>query len=402
MSAELLTVTQLNEYLRMTMDANPFLANLSVRGEISNFTHHKSGHFYFSLKDETGTLRAVMFRSAAQYVSFRPENGMKVILTGRVSVFPRDGQYQIYVNLMQPDGLGALYLALEQLKRKLAAEGLFDEARKKPLPSIPRCIGVITSPTGAAVRDMIDILGRRFPLARVVLYPALVQGQSAPESLAGGVRFFNDQLPVDVMIIGRGGGSAEDLWAFNDEGLARTVAASRIPVISAVGHETDFTLCDFVADLRAPTPSAAAELAVPDKSELRQMLFGAENALSKEMEAKITALRMAVKELAAARPMQNPQNYVADKQMELSYLAQKQDAAIDLLFLKQKNSFAALCGKMQTLSPLSVLARGYAAVFDGQGKAVSSVSGLSVGDGVRVRLCDGVALATVTELVKGD
>ncbi|MBQ2758099.1 MAG: exodeoxyribonuclease VII large subunit, partial [Clostridia bacterium] len=224
MSAELLTVTQLNEYLRMTMDANPFLANLSVRGEIANFTHHKSGHFYFSLKDETGTLRAVMFRSAAQYVNFRPENGMKVILTGRVSVFPRDGQYQIYVNLMQPDGLGALYLALEQLKRQLAAEGLFDEARKKPLPRAPQTIGLVTSPTGAAVRDMIDILGRRFPLARVVLYPALVQGRSAPESLVGGVRFFNDQLPVDVMIIGRGGGSAEDLWAFNDEALARTVA----------------------------------------------------------------------------------------------------------------------------------------------------------------------------------
>ncbi|MBE6604415.1 MAG: exodeoxyribonuclease VII large subunit [Ruminococcaceae bacterium] len=402
MSAELLTVTQLNEYLRMTMDANPFLANLSVRGEISNFTHHKSGHFYFSLKDETGTLRAVMFRSAAQYVSFRPENGMKVILTGRVSVFPRDGQYQIYVNLMQPDGLGALYLALEQLKRKLAAEGLFDETRKKPLPKVPRSIGLITSETGAAVRDMIDILGRRFPLARVVLYPALVQGQSAPKSLADGVRFFNDQLPVDVMIIGRGGGSAEDLFAFNDEGLARTVAASRIPVISAVGHETDFTLCDLVADLRAPTPSAAAELAVPDKSELRQMLLSAENTIFKATQARITVLRAAVRELAAARPMQNPQNYVADKHMELSYLAQKQDAALDLLFLKQKNSFAALCGKMQTLSPLSVLARGYAAVFDGQGKAVSSVSELSVGDGVRVRLRDGVASATVTELVKGD
>ncbi|MBE6580090.1 MAG: exodeoxyribonuclease VII large subunit [Ruminococcaceae bacterium] len=402
MSAELLTVTQLNEYLRMTMDANPFLANLSVRGEIANFTHHKSGHFYFSLKDETGTLRAVMFRSAAQYVNFRPENGMKVILTGRVSVFPRDGQYQIYVNLMQPDGLGALYLALEQLKRQLAAEGLFDEARKKPLPRAPQTIGLVTSPTGAAVRDMIDILGRRFPLARVVLYPALVQGRSAPESLVGGVRFFNDQLPVDVMIIGRGGGSAEDLWAFNDEALARTVAASRIPVISAVGHETDFTLCDLVADLRAPTPSAAAELAVPDKTELRQQLLGAAHTLEGAIEGKIAALRTAVKDLAAARPMQNPQNYVADKRMELSYLTQKQEAALDMLFLKQKNSFAALCGKMQTLSPLSVLARGYAAVFDGQGKAVCSVSGLSVGDRLHVRLRDGVAMATVTELAKGD
>ena len=402
MSAELLTVTQLNEYLRMTMDANPFLQNVSVRGEISNFTHHKSGHFYFSLKDESGALRAVMFRSAAQYVSFRPENGMKVILSGRVTVFVRDGQYQMYVNMMQPDGLGALYLALEQLKRKLSAEGLFDEARKKPLPRMPEAVGLITSPTGAAVRDMIDILGRRYPLARIVLYPAQVQGQAAPESLAAGVRFFNEQLPVDVMIIGRGGGSAEDLWAFNDEGLARTVAASRIPVISAVGHETDFTLCDFVADLRAPTPSAAAELAVSDKSDLRRVLATHAAMLDRSMDTRLAALRTALETLGAARSMQNPQNYVQDKRMELAYLAEKQDKALDLQLLKHKNGFAALCGKLQTLSPLAVLSRGYAAVFDASGKSVGATEALSVGAQIRVRLHDGVAAATVTDLVKGD
>ena len=397
MSTEILTVTQVGEYLRMMMDANPFLTNISVRGEISNFTHHKSGHLYFSLKDETGTLRAVMFRSAAQYVSFKPENGMKVILTGRISVFPRDGQYQLYVNYMQPDGLGALYLALEQLKRKLSAEGLFDEARKKPIPAAPQTIGIITSPTGAAVRDMIDILGRRFPLARVVLYPALVQGQSAAASLCAGIRFFNEKMPVDVLIIGRGGGSAEDLWAFNDEGLAYAVAASSIPVISAVGHETDFTICDFVADLRAPTPSAAAELAVPDKTELQARLQSTGGTLQKLIGTRLLALRTAVKELSGARSMQNPKNYVEDKRMELSYLAEKQDKAWDLLLLKQKSQLAALCGKLETLSPLAVLSRGFAAVFDKQDRAVSSVSGLTVGDEIAIRFFDGVANATVTE-----
>ena len=397
MSTEILTVTQVGEYLRMMMDANPFLSSISVRGEISNFTHHKSGHLYFSLKDETGTLRAVMFRSAAQYVNFKPENGMKVILTGRISVFPRDGQYQLYVNYMQPDGLGALYLALEQLKRKLSAEGLFDEARKRPIPAAPQKIGIITSPTGAAVRDMIDILGRRFPLARVVLYPALVQGQSAAASLSAGIRFFNEEMPVDVLIVGRGGGSAEDLWAFNDEGLAYTIAASKIPVISAVGHETDFTICDFVADLRAPTPSAAAELAVPDKAELLARLRATNGVLQKLIDKKLLALRTAVKELSGARSMQNPKNYVEDKRMELSYLAEKQDNAWDLLLLKQKSSLRALCGKLETLSPLAVLSRGFAAVFDKQDRAVTSASMLAVGDEIAIRFFDGVANATVTE-----
>ncbi len=399
MSDNLLTVTQLNEYLRLMMDNNPYLTNIYVRGEISNFTnHYKTGHFYFSLKDETGTLRAVMFRSAAQYVTFKPENGMKVILHGRVSVFPRDGQYQIYVNDMQPDGIGALYIAYEQLRRRLEAEGLFDSARKKPLPRLPQAIGLVTSPTGAAVQDMIDILGRRFPLARVILYPALVQGQGAAASVAAGVRFFNENLPVDVMIVGRGGGSAEDLWAFNDETLARTVAASRVPVISAVGHETDFTLCDFVADLRAPTPSAAAELAVPDKTELTAALDAKKLFLYQTMTARLGHARATVAALAAARSMRSPRNYLEDKRMGLSYLAEKLDNAANFTVLQQKSRFASLCGKLDALSPLKVLSRGYAAVFAEDGHAISRVSSLVKGEEITVRMSDGSALATVCDI----
>lgn len=403
MSDRLLTVTQLNEYLKLMMDSNPFLADVFVRGEISNFTnHYKTGHFYFSLKDETGTLRAVMFRSAAQYVTFKPENGMKVILRGRVSVFPRDGQYQIYVNEMQPDGIGALYIAYEQLRRKLEAEGLFEASRKKPLPKIPAVIGLVTSPTGAAVRDMIDILSRRFPCARVILYPALVQGQGAAESVAAGVRFFNECLPVDVMIVGRGGGSAEDLWAFNDEMLARTVAASHVPVISAVGHETDVTLCDFVADLRAPTPSAAAELAVPDSTELKNALAAKETLLYNTLISRLTVARGAVNTLAGARSMRSPLAYLDDKRMSLIYLTQKLEHPVERCLLQSKNRFAALCGKLDTLNPLKVLTRGYAAVFDRDGNAVSRVGALDLGKEISVRMADGTFDATVTDVRKGE
>ncbi|MBR7112436.1 MAG: exodeoxyribonuclease VII large subunit [Clostridia bacterium] len=396
MSDRLLTVTQLNEYLKMMMDSNPFLADVFVRGEISNFTHHyKTGHFYFSVKDETGALRAVMFRSAAQNVLFKPENGMRVILRGRVSVFPRDGQYQIYVGDMQPDGIGALYIAYEQLRRKLEAEGLFDPSKKKPIPKFPKTIGIVTSPTGAAVRDMIDILGRRFPLVRVILYPALVQGQGAAASVASGIRFFNEKMPVDVMIVGRGGGSIEDLWAFNEEVLARAVAASSIPVISAVGHETDVTLCDFVADLRAPTPSAAAELAVPDLVELKRLLGVRASYLVRMLSSRIEAARGAVNALAAARSLRSPVAYIDDKRMALTYLSEKLDGGVRLALLKQKNRFSSLCSKLEALNPLGVLLRGYAVVFDEQGSALSGIGQIECGSNVFVRLSDGTFEATV-------
>lgn len=397
MSDRLLTVTQLNEYLKLMMDSNPFLCDVFVRGEISNFTnHYKTGHFYFSVKDETGTLRAVMFRSAAANVPFKPENGMRVILRGRVSVFPRDGQYQIYVNEMQPDGLGALYIAYEQLRRKLEAEGLFDPARKRAIPKFPKTIGIVTSPTGAAVRDMIDILGRRFPSVRVVLYPALVQGQGAAASVAAGVRFFNEQMPVDVMIVGRGGGSIEDLWAFNEEVLARAVASSAIPVISAVGHETDVTLCDFVADLRAPTPSAAAELAVPDRVELGRLLDARERLLCEMLTARIASARARVSALSSARSLRSPMAYLDDRRMSLTYLAEKLERGIGVTLMAQRGRFAALCSKLEALNPLGVLSRGYAAVFDEEKNALSSTKAVSVGSQILVRMADGTLEATVT------
>ena len=267
-----LTVTSLNEYIKRVIDADSFLSGVLVKGEISNFVYHRTGHLYFTLKDENSLIKSVMFSFSASKLKFMPENGMKVIVHGRVAAFTRDGTYNLYCDRMEPDGIGALYVAYEQLKKKLEAEGLFAQERKRPLPKIPTRIGVITSPTGAAVRDIINVVTRRFKYAKIVLYPSLVQGESAPAQLISGVKYFNENKAADVIILGRGGGSIEDLWAFNDEGLARVVAASQIPIISAVGHETDFTICDFVADRRAPTPSAAAEIAVPDTAELMRKI----------------------------------------------------------------------------------------------------------------------------------
>ncbi len=396
MSQNLITVSQLNEYMKMLVDSNAMLSSVFVRGEISNFTnHYKTGHFYFSLKDEGALVRAVMFRTNAMRLRFLPENGMKVILHGRVSVFPRDGQYQIYVDDMQPDGVGALYLAYEQLRRKLEAEGLFDEARKRPIPPIPARVGVITSPTGAAVRDMIQVMGRRFPAAEIILYPALVQGADAPESLVSGLRYFNEQQPVDTIIIGRGGGSAEDLFAFNNEELAREVAASAIPVISAVGHETDFTICDFVADLRAPTPSAAAELAVPDTAQLRGILMGAVQGASAAISQKLALYRAELAALAGADALRSPRYYVEEKRMTVAYLCDRMHTAETSRLAASRADFAALCAKMESLSPLRVLARGYTAVFDGEGTPIVSGTALHAGDAIHVRFADSTVDATV-------
>ncbi len=397
MQQQVLSVGQLNEYIKMMMDGNPLLSDVLIRGEISNFTnHYKTGHFYFSLKDESALIRAVMFRSYAARVNFVPENGMKVILHGRISVFPRDGQYQIYADEMLPDGVGALYLAFEQLKRKLEGEGLFAPARKRPLPAYPTRIGVITSPTGAAVRDMIQILGRRFPAARVILYPALVQGAAAPESLRQGLRVFARAIPVDLIIIGRGGGSAEDLWAFNDEALARDVAASPVPVISAVGHETDFTICDFVADLRAPTPSAAAELAVPDAAELQQGLSAMEERLYSLLNARLKEIRARVDRFASAAVLRSPRRYLDERAMTVAFLEKRLTHAADAAAERARTDFGALAAKLSALNPLSVLARGYAAVFDQENKPVTEAGRLTVGQELHVRLADGIADAVVT------
>ena len=397
MAQHLISVSELNEYMRMLLDSDPVLGSVFVRGEISNFTnHYKTGHFYFSLKDEGALVRAVMFRGNAQKLRFLPENGMKVILHGRVSVFPRDGQYQIYVDDIQPDGVGALYLAFEQLRTKLEAEGLFDAARKRPLPRFPRRIGVITAPTGAAVRDILHILSRRWPLAEVILYPALVQGVNAPETLIAGLACFNEKIPVDVIILGRGGGSAEDLFAFNHEGLARAVAASKTPVISAVGHETDFTICDFVADLRAPTPSAAAELAVPEQWEMRDALFGTLRALEERMDALLARCRADFTQLSASPMLRSPRHYLDERRMSVAYLEKRAHAAFSQKTAEEKTRFAALCVGLEALSPLRVLSRGYTAVFDGNGSPVTAGKRLSVGDRVSIRFSDSTVDATVS------
>ena len=392
-----LSVTQLNEYIKMLLEGSPILSNVSVKGEISNFVNHRTGHFYFSLKDEGGVVRAVMFKGSASKLKFVPENGMKVVARGRVSSFVRDGQYQLYCEDMEPDGIGALYIAYEQLKRKLEEEGLFSESRKRPLPKIPTRVGIITSPTGAAVRDMINITARRFPYAELVLYPSLVQGESAAKNLIAGVEYFNKTRRVDVIIIGRGGGSIEDLWAFNDEALARTVAASAIPVISAVGHETDFTICDFASDRRAPTPSAAAELAVPDTAELKRKINNVtarmELLLSKAIEIRRTNLKQA----SQRRVLQSPGAVIDDKRMALLSLDNRMTAAEKLIVSASRNRFVALTAKLEALNPMSVVTRGYSAVFLDDGALLKSVSQVNTGDKFSLRVSDGEISGVVTE-----
>ncbi len=393
------SVSQVNEYVKMLVDNAPVLSGLMVRGEISNFKHHSTGHFYFTLKDETSSLKAVMFRSAACRVGFAPRDGMKVIVFGRISVFPRDGVYQIYAESMQPDGIGALYYAYEQLKNKLAAEGLFDESRKRPIARFPETIGIVTSPTGAAVRDMINIITRRYPAATVYIYPAQVQGPSAPPQLCAGIDFFNSTRPVDTIIIGRGGGSLEDLWAFNNETLARKVAASGVPVISAVGHETDFSLCDFAADLRAPTPSAAAELAVPDSAELSRHVAQLGLRLDGAVDRALKLRRDRVAALAASRILSDPARLTDDRRMALLSLTERLEGSADRALESARFRLAATARHLGALDPFSILSRGYAAVFAGE-RAVRSVEELRSGDSVVLRLADGTATADITNTEK--
>ena len=399
MAQKAITVTQLNEYLKNLFAADRSLQNVCVSGEISNFkNHYGTGHFYFTLKDDGGLIRAVMFRSSASKLKFMPENGMRVVVHGRVSAFVRDGQYQLYADSLEPDGVGALYIAYEQLKKRLESEGLFDPSRKKPLPKIPTRVGIITSATGAAVRDMIHVAGRRFPFAKLILYPSLVQGPGAAAQLIEGVQYFNRTASVDVIIIGRGGGSIEDLWAFNDEQLARTVAASRIPIISAVGHETDFTICDFVADRRAPTPSAAAEIALPETAELKRKInniISRENAVLTQV---IARRREYLKRLSDSRALRSPMNFIDDKRMHLTTLAER-------LALSQTNSLSikqaqlkAIAGKMEALNPLSVLSRGYSAVYGENGEIIKHTDQLTPGASITFRLADGEADAQIREV----
>ncbi|MBR5295290.1 MAG: exodeoxyribonuclease VII large subunit [Clostridia bacterium] len=396
-----LTVTGLNEYIKSKLDTDPVLSGVFVKGEISNFVnHYKTGHFYLSLKDEGGVIRAVMFRQSAMKLNFVPENGMKVICSGRVSSYVKDGQYQIYITSMEPDGVGALYIAFEQLKKKLEEEGLFDPMYKKPLPKYPKKIGIITSPTGAAIRDMIHVSGRRFPLAKLCLYPSLVQGDGAPAQLIRGIETFNTTCPVDVIILGRGGGSLEELWAFNDENLARAIFASRIPIISAVGHETDFSISDFVADLRAPTPSAAAEVALPEAGEVKRKLRNVIDRMSLVSENRIKTLRRRLEALSSAPQMQSQMRLIDDRRMALSSLDREMENLLSRLLERKKSLLLQNTAKLEALSPLAVMTRGYSALFDEEGHSLKSAKDLNVDEKIGIRLSDGKALAQILEVEK--
>ena len=394
-----ITVTQLNEYIKTKLESDPMLNRVLVKGEISNFVnHYKTGHFYLSLKDEGGLIRAVMFRMNASKLRFVPENGMKVICEGRVSSYVKDGSVQLYISDMEPDGIGALYIAFEQLKKKLEAEGLFDPAYKKPLPKYPRRVGIITAATGAAIRDMINVSGRRFPLAELVLYPSLVQGDGAPAQLIRGLEVFNTSCPVDVIILGRGGGSLEDLWAFNDENLARAIFASRIPVISAVGHETDFSISDFVADLRAPTPSAAAELAMPEAGEVKRKLHNVIDRMSLVTENRIKNLRRSLETLASCPQMQSQMRLIDDRRMAILNLDREMENLMSRLLDRKKSSLLQGAAKLDALSPLAVMSRGYSALFNEKGETINKNEQIKAGDRVKVRLSDGTAKAEILEV----
>ncbi len=388
-SIPVVTVTQINTYIKSLIDGDLNLASVFVVGEISNFTnHYRTGHFYFTLKDENSAIKAVMFRSSAQRLKFMPENGMRVILRGRVSVFERDGQYQLYVDDMQPDGAGALNVAFEQLKAKLEAQGLFDTSRKKPVPEFPSRVGVITSPTGAAVRDILNVLSRRFPLAKVVFHPVQVQGVYAAQQVADAIGLFNRYNAADVLIVGRGGGSIEDLWAFNEEKVALAVSRSDIPVISAVGHETDFTICDFVADLRAPTPSAAAELAVPDWREQRAYASGLLQHAASLIKQNIAEQKNIVNYYSQSRFLRNPLEPVEIGRQTLDSLFNRLNSAQNLNLADAKSRFSASCAKLDALSPLKVLSRGYAAVYS-DGKIIDSAEKADMDKNITVRFTDG-------------
>lgn len=396
-----LSVSQLNRYIKMNFDADENLANIFISGEISNFTnHYRTGHLYFTLKDDSAAVRAVMFNSSAKRLKFMPEDGMKVIARGRVSVYEASGQYQLYVDDMQPDGVGALNLAYEQLKEKLQKEGLFSELHKKPLPPYPEKVGVITSPTGAAVRDIINVLGRRFPYAEIVFCPVLVQGEGAHLQLTDAVNLFNSERAADVIIIGRGGGSIEDLWEFNDEGLARAVYNSDIPVISAVGHETDFTICDFVADMRAPTPSAAAELAVPDANELQYALSALKNRMFLNVSSGIADRRSRLEYLTSKGALKSPDEMLSNRSQRLDTAFSKMLSSYENRIGGKKVEFISAATALSKLDPMSVLMRGFAFVSDKSGKNVYSSQVLAKGDKINVRFHDGSAVCEVKEITQ--
>jgi len=376
------TVSQVNNYIKRIFDANTILNNIWIKGEISNFKKHYSGHMYITLKDEGGVLKAVMFRSSADKLGFMPQDGMKVMARGRLSVYEAGGAYQLYIEEMQRDGMGDLYLAYEKLKKKLMEEGLFEEGYKKPIPKCPKRVGVVTATTGAAVRDIINVITRRFPLAEIVIYPSLVQGAGAAPDIIRAIEYFDRTKSVDVIIAGRGGGSIEDLWAFNEESVARAIFACSVPIISAVGHETDFTIADFVADMRAPTPSAAAEIAVPSATELIASISVMKsriiNAITKQNENR----RLRIKSLSLKSPIDRVRQY----SLRVDSYAKSMEQNMNMRILEGRKNFGQLAAKLDALSPLAVMARGYAVASKEDGSVVRSAGDLASGEEFDLRL----------------
>lgn len=394
-------VSQINAYLKDKFDGDPFLGGLCIRGELSNYKVYPSGHHYFTMKDAEGALRCVMFRGSAVRLRFRPQNGMRVLATGRITVYPRDGAYQLYCEHMVPDGVGDLHVAYEQLKAKLQGEGLFDLSHKRPLPPYPHRIAVVTSGAGAAVHDILRILGKRYPLSKVLILPVRVQGEEAPPEIAGAIRYANRWKLADVILTGRGGGSIEDLWAFNDERVARAIYESEIPVVSAVGHEPDVTIADFTADVRAATPSNGAELIAPDKLELQQRLHGYETRMAAAVERRLKLARQRLDGLASRKVLQSPEAYLTGRQETLERLQERMTAAARHLLDHRRQQFVRLTAALDAMSPLKVLGRGYGLIRHGE-RVIRSVRDTAVGEQLQIRLTDGILQATVERIQEGE
>lgn len=398
MQQQVFSITQINEYLRGKMDADTLLSQVAVRGEISNYKMYPSGHHYFTLKDESSALKCVMFKSQALRLRFRPENGMKVIAMGKITVYPRDGAFQLYCGSMAMDGIGDLYAAFEQLKAKLAAQGLFAPEHKKRLPAIPGTIGIITSSAGAAIHDMLRILNHRFPLTKVRLLPVRVQGAEAPAEIAAAIRYANHYKLADLLIVGRGGGSIEDLWAFNDERVAYAIYESEIPIISAVGHEPDVTISDYVADLRAATPSNAAELAVPDREALLQNLDAASSAMAAALSHQLRNARQRLDVLSRSAALSSPTGYLEQRQEQLEHLKSRLIAAQNQMLHQKRNRFVSCTAKLDAMSPLKVLSRGYSIVNAENGAILRSVRQTAPKQQISVMFADGIINAIVSEI----
>lgn len=395
MAQQVLSITQLNEYIRDKLDDDAMLNGVAVRGEISNYKVYPSGHHYFTLKDEAASLKCVMFKGNSVRLRFRPDNGVKVIAMGKISVYPRDGVYQLYCTAMAMDGIGDLYAAFEQLKAKLAAQGLFDSAHKKPIPKYPQTIGIVTSSAGAAIHDMLRILRKRYPLTKVLLLPVRVQGTEAPGEIAAAIRYANHHKLSDLLIVGRGGGSIEDLWAFNDERVAYAIYESKIPVISAVGHEPDVTISDFVADLRAATPSNAAELAVPDQDALRLNLDSCNLSMAASLNRQLKAARQHLDVISTHPALRSPTGYLEQRHKNLELLQNRLISAQSRMIEQKQRQFVAMTSKLDAMSPLKVLTRGYAMVHSGDDKVVRSVKQIKTGDRLKVTFSDGNVYASV-------